>query len=212
MDITGSIKKMNKNLTSNVAQDASCFEVAPKLAKCRECRWTQSQRRKQLPNIFCRFYAFRRLRYTKGGLMAVAGFCDPRKDAKAEDLRAWTRQRKADTEGEQVKDQKLDSTAAMSPVKRPMEAPLARRLLASLRGNFDRMMREEREALELHVGSGAEPESAGPDGEGAQVQAVGWKRVVQGVREMCDVCDSTLFNLHWACARCGFVVCIDCYR
>ena len=94
-----------------------------------------------------------------------------------------------------------------------MEAPLARRLLASLRGNFDRMMREEREALELHVGSGAEPESAGPDGgEGAQVQAVGWKRVVQGVREMCDVCDSTLFNLHWACARCGFVVCIDCYR
>ena len=24
--------------------------------------------------------------------MAVAGFCDPRKDAKAEDLRAWTQQ------------------------------------------------------------------------------------------------------------------------
>ena len=45
-----------------------------------------------MPNIFCRFYAFRRLRYTKGGLMAVAGFCDPRKDAKAEDLRAWTQQ------------------------------------------------------------------------------------------------------------------------
>ncbi len=33
-----------------------------------------------------------------------------------------------------------------------------------------------------------------------------------GVREMCDVCDSTLFNHHWACARCGFVVCVDCYR
>ena len=33
-----------------------------------------------------------------------------------------------------------------------------------------------------------------------------------GVREMCDVCDATLFNHHWACARCGFVVCIDCYR
>ena len=33
-----------------------------------------------------------------------------------------------------------------------------------------------------------------------------------GVREMCDVCDTTLFNMHWCCAKCGFVVCIDCYR
>ena len=36
--------------------------------------------------------------------------------------------------------------------------------------------------------------------------------MVQGVREMCDVCDATLFNHHWACGRCGFVVCVDCYR
>lgn len=39
-----------------------------------------------------------------------------------------------------------------------------------------------------------------------------WKRVVQGVREMCDVCETTLFNIHWACRKCGFVVCIDCYK
>lgn len=39
-----------------------------------------------------------------------------------------------------------------------------------------------------------------------------WKRVVQGVREMCDVCDSTLFNHHWACGKCGFVVCVECYK
>ena len=36
--------------------------------------------------------------------------------------------------------------------------------------------------------------------------------VATGVREMCDVCDTTLFNMHWCCAKCGFVVCIDCYR
>ena len=36
--------------------------------------------------------------------------------------------------------------------------------------------------------------------------------MVQGVREMCDVCEATLFNKHWACGKCGFVVCIDCYR
>lgn len=41
---------------------------------------------------------------------------------------------------------------------------------------------------------------------------VAWKRVVQGVREMCDVCETTLFNFHWACGKCGFVVCIDCYK
>jgi len=40
---------------------------------------------------------------------------------------------------------------------------------------------------------------------------VSWKRVVQGVSESCDVCDATLFNLHWACPRCGFVVCLECY-
>ena len=40
---------------------------------------------------------------------------------------------------------------------------------------------------------------------------VAWKRAVQGVREMCDVCYTTLFNMHWVCHKCGFVVCIDCY-
>lgn len=29
---------------------------------------------------------------------------------------------------------------------------------------------------------------------------------------MCDVCETSLFNYHWACKKCGFVVCIDCYK
>jgi lysine-specific demethylase 3 len=29
---------------------------------------------------------------------------------------------------------------------------------------------------------------------------------------MCDACDATLFNHHWACGKCGFVVCLDCYK
>lgn len=29
---------------------------------------------------------------------------------------------------------------------------------------------------------------------------------------MCDVCETTLFNYHWACSKCGFAVCIDCYK
>lgn len=39
-----------------------------------------------------------------------------------------------------------------------------------------------------------------------------WKRAVRGVREMCDACEATLFNMHWACHKCGFVVCMDCYK
>lgn len=41
---------------------------------------------------------------------------------------------------------------------------------------------------------------------------IAWKQAVQGVREMCDICDATLFNVHWVCRKCGFAVCTDCFR
>lgn len=69
-----------KKTGESFLQDGPCHEVAPKLAKCRECRWTPNQRSRNMPNIFCRFYAFRRLRYTKNGQLAIAGFSDPHKD------------------------------------------------------------------------------------------------------------------------------------
>lgn len=69
-----------KKTGESFLQDGACCDVAPKLAKCRECRWTPHQRSKNMPNIFCRFYAFRRLRYTKNGQLAIAGFSDPNKD------------------------------------------------------------------------------------------------------------------------------------
>jgi hypothetical protein len=45
-----------------------------------------------------------------------------------------------------------------------------------------------------------------------EVRGVAWKRAVRSVREMCDVCKTTLFNFHWTCPRCGIFVCIDCYQ
>lgn len=39
-----------------------------------------------------------------------------------------------------------------------------------------------------------------------------WRRVVQNLREMCDVCSTTLFNYHWTCGKCGFVVCVSCFN
>ena len=29
---------------------------------------------------------------------------------------------------------------------------------------------------------------------------------------MCDVCSTTLFNVHWTCAECSSMVCLDCYK
>ena len=40
---------------------------------------------------------------------------------------------------------------------------------------------------------------------------VAWKRAVLQVREMCDICATTMFNTHWTCDRCGFAVCLDCF-
>lgn len=78
-----------KKTGESFLQDGPCHEVAPKLAKCRECRWTPNQRSKNMPNIFCRFYAFRRLRYTKNGQLAIAGFSDPHNDAAEVALTFW---------------------------------------------------------------------------------------------------------------------------
>ncbi|KAL3278601.1 hypothetical protein HHI36_016143 [Cryptolaemus montrouzieri] len=153
----GQLKKTGESFL----QDGPCFEVAPKLAKCRECRWTPNQRSKNMPNIFCRFYAFRRLRYTKNGQLAIAGFSDPHVNSLEDDIKLWL------PNPRQVGD------------------------------HFCDLLIQEKNAVTEHL---------------SEDKTVAWKRVVQGVREMCDVCETTLFNFHWACGKCGFVVCLDCYK
>ncbi|KAG8198328.1 hypothetical protein JTE90_021577 [Oedothorax gibbosus] len=157
-------------------QDGGCSEVAPRLPKCRECRMTPHQRSKKMPNIFCRFYAYRKLRYGKNGTILSAGFSEP-SDALEDDLRLW-----------------------LPPVESPpanIEVETSKFLLTHVGDQFCDLVEMEREAQKLHITS---------DG------TVTWKKVVQGVREMCDVCETTLFNIHWVCHKCGFVVCIDCYK
>ncbi|XP_015924626.2 lysine-specific demethylase 3B [Parasteatoda tepidariorum] len=157
-------------------QDGSCCEVAPRLPKCRECRLTPHQRSKKMPNIFCRFYAYRKLRYGKNGTILSAGFSEP-SDAAEEDLKLW-----------------------LPPSDSPpmdIEIETSKFLLTYLGDQFCDLVEMEREAKKLHLSND---------------DTITWKRVVQGVREMCDVCETTLFNIHWVCHKCGFVVCIDCYK
>ena len=79
-------------------------------------------------------------------------------------------------------------------------------LLTHIGDQFCLMLQTEKEAKCAALASKDDA-----DAEPAHSQ-IAWKRVVQGVREMCDVCETTLFNFHWACAKCGYVVCIDCYK
>ncbi|XP_065557447.1 lysine-specific demethylase 3A-like isoform X3 [Artemia franciscana] len=163
-------------------QDSPCYEVAPRLGKCRECRMAPPPKGKKVDlipnaNIFCRFYAFRRLRYTKTGQLAVAGFSDPGKDPQEEDLSLW------------LPNHNNPPT--------DLDTDVATFLLNNVGDQFCKLLQVEKEAAHLQNKDG---------------QPIAWKRVVQGVREMCDVCETTLFNFHWVCGKCGFVACIDCYR
>jgi lysine-specific demethylase 3 len=70
-------------------------------------------------------------------------------------------------------------------------------LLTYIATQFCELIEEEREAYEQHL---------------SEDKIVAWKRSVAGVREMCDVCETSLFNYHWTCQMCGFSVCPDCYK
>ncbi|CAH0720118.1 unnamed protein product, partial [Brenthis ino] len=165
-----------KSTSESFLQNGPCFEVAPRLAKCRECRWSPAQRDKDMPNIFCRFYAFRRLKYAKNRQLAIAGFSDPYKDAEEEDKKLW-----------------LSSSAGAAE----LDIEMSCFLLREIGDQFCELLQQEKEAESHHIN---------------EDKTIAWKRVVQGVREICDVCETTLFNFHWTCGKCGFVVCLDCYK
>ncbi|XP_014666037.1 PREDICTED: LOW QUALITY PROTEIN: lysine-specific demethylase 3B-like [Priapulus caudatus] len=154
-------------------QCGSCHEVHCKMGRCRECR--ASERTKDKTSIFCRFYAFRKLRRTGRGGLNAAGFSEPG-DASKDDLQMWLPQPGS------VQEPRLD-------------VEMSKYILASTGNQFCQVVEQEKQAQSWSNGTKA-----------------AWKRVVQGVREMCDVCMTTLFNFHWVCFRCGFVVCLDCYR
>ncbi|XP_062856974.1 lysine-specific demethylase 3B isoform X2 [Trichomycterus rosablanca] len=161
-------------------QDASCINVAPHLHKCRECRLERYRKFREQdsedddPNVSCRFFHFRRLAFTKKGVLRVEGFLTPQQsDSMAMGL--W-----------------LPSSNAQEG----LDLDTSKYILANVGDQFCQLVMSEKEAMMM-----VEPH-----------QKVAWKRAVRGVREMCDVCETTLFNIHWVCRKCGFGVCLDCYR
>ncbi|XP_026478885.1 LOW QUALITY PROTEIN: lysine-specific demethylase 3B [Ctenocephalides felis] len=169
-------KKDFKKSEFTFLQDGPCFQVAPKLSKCRECRWTQNQDMENVNNIFCRFFFFRKLRYTKNLTLATAGFSDPFDDPTKDDISIWTPKKETTLN--------LDITTS-------------RFILSHVGDQFCDLVEQEKQAASLNK---------------SDVVEVAWKKLVKGVREMCDVCETTLFNYHWTCGKCGFIVCLDCYK
>lgn len=38
-----------------------------------------------------------------------------------------------------------------------------------------------------------------------------WKPFIDDLREICDICETTILNYHWTCQQCGMSVCLNCY-
>ncbi|XP_009991779.1 PREDICTED: lysine-specific demethylase 3B [Chaetura pelagica] len=159
-------------------QDGSCINVAPHLHKCRECRLERYRKFKEQEQddstVACRFFHFRRLVFTRKGILRVEGFLNPQQSDP-------------------------DAMSLWIPSSSPAEGidlETSKYILANVGDQFCQLVMSEKEAMMM-----VEPH-----------QKVAWKRAVRGVREMCDVCETTLFNIHWVCRKCGFGVCLDCYR
>lgn len=78
-----------------------------------------------------------------------------------------------------------------------MSLDMAKFLLTSVGDQFCELVKQER-AVKLDLNQ-------------QESKIIIWRRPVQDLRELCDVCSTTLFNYHWTCGRCGFVVCISCF-
>lgn len=162
-------------------QDDSCAEIGANVQKCRECRLDRSRKAQEptLSPVFCRFYYFRRLSYSKNGVIRVDGF-SVSEHTDEEAVTVWT----GSTEDEEDKK------------RREMDLEMSKSILTFIGDQFCRLVKTEDTAYSWVK-------------KDTQIM---WKRAVRGVREMCDACEATLFNMHWACHKCGFVVCMDCYK
>lgn len=163
--------------TDPYLQNGPCHEVASRLPRCRECGRSAAARSKDAANIFCRFIAFRKLKYNELGQLEVVGFADPNLDPQSDDTGLWN--------------------ANLSKVPIDLSVEKSKFLLGQVGYKFCELFHQEKEAFFEHMSAD---------------KTTAWKQAVQGVREMCDVCSTTLFNYHWVCSTCGFVVCIDCYK
>nr|XP_014344947.1 PREDICTED: probable JmjC domain-containing histone demethylation protein 2C isoform X3 [Latimeria chalumnae] len=168
--------KRLKQTGESFLQDDSCSEIGPNLQKCRECRMVRNKKAEEPTHspVFCRFYYFRRLSFSKNGVVRIDGFSSP-DQYDEEALSLWTPDDSEENE---------------------LDMDTCKYILDNIGDKFCQLVMSEKTAMSW-VKKDAK---------------IAWKRAVRGVREMCDACEATLFNIHWVCQKCGFVACLDCYK
>nr|XP_002122286.3 lysine-specific demethylase 3B [Ciona intestinalis] len=171
-------------------QDAACHELSSyeEVTLCNSlppprCRECKGGKKKENSAVFCRFYGFRKLAFVDEQLQS-AGFCNP-EDSKPSDLRLWLPANPGPT----------SPTEGSTPHNK-LSLQSCEYILSRIGVRFCELVESEKEAMKL-AESSVKPH---------------WKRPISGVREMCDACETTLFNIHWVCHHCGFGVCTDCYK
>ena len=168
-------------------QDGPCYQVASELALCREC--------KQIP-LYEREDLILKGKFAEESSNITCSFYAFRK------LR-MTRNGYLMVDGylDPVKDPKETDIALWSSdkVNPPKDVDIVKikYILGLIGDQFCNMVQQERKCLSVHMSTN---------------KSLTWKRPVKGVREMCDVCKTTLFNYHWICGMCGLFVCLDCYQ
>ena len=166
-------------------QDGPCFLAASDLAWCRECRNTPGPERQEI---------LLSGKFTEADSNITCSFYSFRK------LR-MTKSGELVVSGylNPQTDPKPEEIALFQPDKTRASLDVAKtKYILSLIGDqFCQMVQQERRCLSVHLGAN---------------KTVAWKRSVRGVREMCDICKTTIFNYHWMCSTCGLFVCLDCYQ
>lgn len=156
-------------------QPGCCYVIAPHLNSCVECQRQKKRGRKPRPEVDCRFYQFRKLRY-EGDKLVVAGFPDPFIDPKDIDIAIWMPQQD-------------------KPKFRGLSVPHARLIIAHVGDELCRLIEKERIYFNKYK---------------TIERPMIWKRPIDRVLEICDLCSTTLFNYHFICTKCGLSLCVDC--
>ncbi|XP_050437572.1 lysine-specific demethylase 3A-B [Adelges cooleyi] len=172
-----------KTTLERFLQNCLCLSLPPKISKCIECRLYQSN-----TNLTKRDYDSITCRFYAFRLLR------------------FTKTGKLSVAGY------LDPYKDLSNLELNMWLPdtnnvpenydvqVSIKVLEDAGGQFCKFVQDENEALRLNWPIKRKK------------RRVAWKKNVNGIREMCDVCKTTIFNHHWVCGKCGFVVCVDCYK
>lgn len=213
-----------------VDQDQPCSSAEYNLgrSRCLECLNVRSKltdssaSSRAIPGAFCRFCAFRKLTFTDKGVPIATDKFRSSAEARPDELQLWTPWNDLNgvSASNNVRRNGNRADVIVNVVSR-FERSDAVHVIAHAADEFFRQVALELHAV--HLDDVAKQRVAARDACNAANESMSgflrrlavhavWRTPVSECRELCDVCSTSLYNVHWFCARCGFVSCIRCFR